>query len=94
MSRRVHDAAMLFKPLAYASTLDPRRPRLRDRIGVSFVEAFWSPALALDPNNRRQKQPSHKQRQLPRRSGRGPFSLRRGLDSVLDLLQAEHHLVL
>ena len=59
MSRRFRAATMLFKPLAYASTLDPRFVRLRYRIGASFVEAFWSPALATDTNNRRQKQPSH-----------------------------------
>jgi hypothetical protein len=41
---------------------------------------------------RRQKPPLHKQRRLPRRSARGPFSLRRGLDFLLGLLQAEHHL--
>lgn len=57
-----------------------------------IVEAFWSPALAYRCETRRQKQPSTEQRQLLRHSGRGPFSLRRGLDSVLDFLQAEHHL--
>ena len=42
---------------------------------------------------RRQKQLTYGQRQLPRSGVRGPFSLRRGLDSVLGLLQAGHHLV-
>src|SRR5437667_12749954 len=74
-------------------------PTLRPWIATALllsrviVEAFWSPALAIAPQIRRQKQPSHVQRQLPHRSGRGPFSLRRGLDSVLDFLQAGHHLV-
>jgi hypothetical protein len=75
-------------------------PTLRPWIAAALslprvvVEAFWSPALDSQGEKRRQKQPLTKQRQLPRRSGRGPFSLRRGPDSVLGLLQAEHHLVL
>jgi len=76
-------------PLAHASTLD-RAAQLLPHV---VVEAFWSPALVSRCEKRRQKQPSSEQRQLPRHSGRGPFSLRRGLDSVLGLLQAEHHLV-
>jgi hypothetical protein len=70
---------MFSKPLAYASTHNR--------------EALWSPALANAPKIRRQKQPLIQQHHLPRRSARGPFSLRRGLKSVLDFLQAEHHLV-
>lgn len=33
-------------PLAYASALDRGDYRLRSRRRTSFVEAFWSPALA------------------------------------------------
>jgi hypothetical protein len=58
-----------------------------------IVEAFWSPALVLSWKMRRQKQPLDIQRQLPLSSGRGPFSLGRGLDVVLGFLQAGHHLV-
>jgi hypothetical protein len=50
------------------------------------VEAFWSPALASRWKKRRQNQPSNIQRHLPRSARRGPFSLRRGLDSVLGFL--------
>src|SRR5207342_2745508 len=57
-----------------------------------FVEAFWSPALVSGGKMCRQKQPSYMQLQLPRSSGRGPFSLGRGLDVVLCFLQAGHHL--
>ena len=86
-SRKDNDR--LFMPLAHASTLD--------RCGT--VAAARLRGGVLEPGARsrvemcRQKQPSYTQRQLPRSSGRGPFSLRRGLDSVLGLLQAEHHLV-
>jgi hypothetical protein len=58
-----------------------------------IVEAFWSPALVPSWKMRRQKRPLDIQRQLPRSSGRGPFSLGWGLDVVLCFLQAGHHLV-
>ena len=67
-----------------------QRPQWLPRV---IVEAFWSPALASRWKKRRQNQPSNIQRHLPRSARRGPFSLRRGLDSVPGFLQAEHHLV-
>jgi hypothetical protein len=82
LSRRAQKgASMLSKPLAYASTLDRPVRGLRDRIRTSFVEAFWSPALAYVSKKRRQKQPLFQQRHLLRRNARGPFSLKRGLKS-------------
>lgn len=80
-AERAHVQARFFKPLANASTLD------RGTIVASYVEALWSPALADAPIMRRPKQPLMQQRHLPRRSGRGPFSLRRGLESFLGFLK-------
>ena len=68
--------------LCHSPTLRPwivHRSRCRRR--TSFVEAFWSPALTLAPVNPQAKAAVVQQRQLPRRSARGPFSLRRGLVS-------------
>lgn len=89
MSRRalLVPTAMLSKPLAYASALDRGGCRLRNRRRTSFVEAFWSPALHATPELCRQKPLLLRQRQLPLRSGRGPFSLRRGLECLPCLLQ-------
>src|SRR5215831_12902037 len=78
MSRRVGDTTMLFKPLAYASTLDRNGAIAAARLRGGVLE----PGARLPLKIRRQKQPLYLQRQLPRQSGRGPFSLRRGLDGV------------
>jgi hypothetical protein len=69
-------AYMLFKPLAYPSTLDRRRT-------ASYVEEHWSPALWHLPEIRGQKPRLIQQRIGLRRWRRGPFSLRRGLESHL-----------
>src|SRR6201999_2181549 len=82
------DNARLFMPLAYASALDRCGATATARLRGGVLE----PGARLCMEMCRQKQPSYEQLQLPRSSGRGPFSLRRGLDSVLRLLQAEHHL--
>src|SRR5438552_9112336 len=76
-------------PLAYASTLDRGGVTAAARLRGVVLE----PGARLPLKIRRQKQPSYIQRHLPRSSGRGPFSLRRGLDLVLRFLQAGHHLV-
>src|SRR5262252_5004850 len=69
-------------PLAHASTLD--------RCGIAAAArhrgGVLEPGARVSSEIRRQKQPSNIQRQLPRSAGRGPFSLRRGLDSVLGVL--------
>jgi hypothetical protein len=57
----------------------------------SYVEELWSPDLGLQAKNRRLKQTINRQRQFQRKA-REPFSLKRGLNSVLALVQAEHHL--
>jgi hypothetical protein len=80
---------MLFKPLAHASTLDRHSATAAARLRGGVLE----PGARLFPKNRRQKQPSCIQRQLPRFGERGPFSLGRGLDLALGFLQAEHHLL-
>src|ERR1051326_4383778 len=75
-------------PLAHASTLDRYGAAAAARLRGGVLE----PGAQLRWKIRRQKQPSYMQLQLPRSSGRGPFSLGRGLDVVLCLLQAGHHL--
>ena len=77
MSRRVCDAAMLFKPLAYASTLD--------RHGVTAVArhrgGVLEPGARAAPEMRRQKPLLLGQRHLPLRSGED-LSLSGGASSV------------
>jgi hypothetical protein len=79
---------MLFMPLAHASTLDRDGTAAAARHRGGVLE----PGARLRWKMRRQKQPSYMQLQLPRSSGRGPFSLGWGLDVVLGFLQAGHHL--
>src|SRR5215468_5295838 len=69
-------------PLAHASTLDRCDIAAVARLRGGVLE----PGARVSLEIRRQKQPSNIQRQLPRSAGRGPFSLRRGLDSVLGFL--------
>jgi hypothetical protein len=73
-------------PLAYPSTLDRRRPGSTS----SYVEELWSPSLVLRLGIRRRKHTLIRSANS-RLARRGSFSLRRGLDSVLRLLQAGHH---
>jgi hypothetical protein len=80
-------------PLAYPSTLDRRPPAARARWLPSFVEGLWSPSLVSTRRNGSVKQRRMPQR-LFQRERRGSFSLRRGLDSSSELLQAGHHLSL
>jgi hypothetical protein len=58
---------------------------------MSYVEGLWSPSLAYDSKKSRQKQMLIASVYFVRRAEES-FSLRRGLDSVLRFLQAEHHL--
>ena len=76
-------------PLAHASTLDRSGATAAARLRGGVLE----PGARLLWKMRRQKQPSYIQPQLPLSGGRGPFSLGRGLDLALGLLQAEHHLL-
>src|SRR5262250_390937 len=69
-------------PLAHASTLDRFDIAAVARLRGGVLE----PGARVSSEIRRQNQPSNIQRQLPRSAGRGPFSLRRGLDSVLGFL--------
>ena len=74
----------------YPSTLD-RQPAVRvSERQSSFVEEFWSPSHVRLSRNPQAKanaiSPAHFNA-----SARGSFSLRRGLDSNLGFLQAEHH---
>lgn len=73
-------------PLAYPSTLDRRRPGSTS----SYVEELWSPKPLARSEIRRLK-PTLIRSVNFRLARRGSFSLRRGLDSVLCLLQAGHH---
>jgi len=77
---------LFFKPLAYPSTLD----RLREA-ATSYVEELWSPSLVRRLEIRRLKQTLNSS-VLSSAKRRGSFSLRRGLDFELELVQAEHHL--
>jgi hypothetical protein len=65
MSRRVHDTTMLFKPLAYASTLDRRDVTAAARLRGGVLE----PGAHFPTGMRRQKLPLYKQRQLSRSGG-------------------------
>jgi hypothetical protein len=70
---------MYFKAGFYATRLpfDPGSPN-----PASYVEGLWSPAPARLRENRRQKPLLFQQRLSCTRSVAGPFSLRRGLESV------------
>jgi hypothetical protein len=90
LSRSGHHRTMFSKPLAYPSTLDRRPRRARARRSPSYVEGFWSPFLGRWRIKR-----TLKHTLLYRvlfTSSRESFSLRRGLDFDLTLVQAEHHL--
>jgi hypothetical protein len=80
----VRSRTMFFKPLAYPSTLDRRK-------SASYVEELWSPALLRFPEICRQKPQLIQRHILLRGSAEEPFSLRRGLEFDLALVQAEHH---
>jgi hypothetical protein len=91
LSRPVQYRTMFSKPLAYPSTLDHRPVRARARRSPSYVEGFWSPFLARCRINGQAKAHAALPRSFPAHS-RESFSLRRGLDFDLTLVQAEHHL--
>ena len=82
---------MFSMPLAYPSTLDRRPSVAQPERSTSYVEEFWSPSLGRRRENRRLKHTLHFS-DLSSAERRGSFSLRRGLDSRLTFLQAEHHL--
>ena len=78
---------MFSKPLAYPSTLD-RRPRVA-------VDVLRGGALEPEPRALVGKKSKLKHTLICQRFSdaerRGPFSLGRGLNSELVLVQAEHH---
>jgi len=78
---------MLSKPLAYVSALDRDCLRLRKPACRVLRGGVLEPGAHAAPEMRRQKPPLLWQRHLPLRSGRGPFSLRRGLKCLPCLLQ-------
>jgi hypothetical protein len=69
---------------------DPGSPPSRRQ--TSYVEEFWSPSRGVLVKKCRLKQTLLSQRNFTGRR-RGSFSLRRGLDFDLTLVQAEHHLL-
>ena len=86
----------LSRPVATERCFPSRSPTLRPWIAAaatatSYVEEFWSPGLVVLRKMRKLKHTHISQRYFSGRR-RGPFSLRRGLDSDLELVQAEHHL--
>jgi len=75
-------------PLACPSALD----RDADR-RASYVGGLWSPVLAcVTSRNKACAAHTCVSQVISDPTWRGPFSLRRGLDSGLTFLQAEHHL--
>jgi hypothetical protein len=79
---------LLFKPLAYPSTLDRRPGACR---ASSYVEELWSPSLARRPENRRLKHTLIASAYFQRRTPR-VFLSQAGPRFDLDFVQAEHHL--
>jgi len=75
---------MFSKPLAYPSTLDRRAPSVRTR------RPTWR-SVGARARTSAEKSQAKAHANDPAQAPRS-FSLRRGLDSDLDFLQAEHHL--
>ena len=73
---------MFSMPLAYPSSLDHRSPAAHiPRRSLSYVEELWSPGLAHGIVNSQAKADAYRLAHF-QRIRRGPFSLRRGLNSI------------
>jgi hypothetical protein len=81
-------SVLLFMPLAHASTLDRSGATAAVRLRGGVLE----PGARFLAGNVQAKAAVIWAASITAFQRRGPFSLRRGLDSVLGLLQAEHHL--